>query len=139
MSQGNFEACAAFTLEAEGGYDADPADRGNWINGVLVGSNLGITAADVRQMYGWRFATTPDFMRSITPDFARRALRALYWNPVNGEALWPGLDLLVFDFGFNAGIGSSVEELQRLLRVDQDGDLGPLTLAAANAVDDRVQ
>lgn len=131
-----FDLCVPFTLAAEGGYDNDQSDPGNWCNGLLVGSNMGITAADVRTIYGNRFQITASFMKSLTKQFALRVLRLNYWNAVQAASLWPGLDLVVFDFGFNAGTATSIEELQRALGVTTDGIIGPKTLGAINAVSD---
>ena len=50
---------------------------------------------------------------------------------MRGWALWPGLDLMVFDAAVNCGVGTSVKQLQRRLRVVPDGTLGPVTAAAA--------
>jgi len=137
MAEGNFEPCSRFTFGAEGGYSDDPRDSGNWCNGLLVGSNRGITPADVRAVCGWRFSITREFMQALTLSFASRVLRSQYWNAVRGDALWVGLDLMGLDFGFNAGTGTFALEFQQILRVEADGIIGPQTLAAAQAVSDR--
>ena len=41
-----------------------------------------------------------------------------------------GLDLMLFDFGVNAGPGRAAKFLQKLLGVTQDGGIGPQTLGA---------
>ena len=132
--------CIPFTFQSEGGYSNDPTDGGNWKNGIVVGSNFGITWQDVVAAYGSNYPITAEFMRNITPDFAKKVMRIQYWNVVNAGNLWAGLDLMVFDFGFNAGNGTSAEELQVLLGFtgrNVDGDIGRMTVAAANAIGDK--
>jgi lysozyme family protein len=46
-----------------------------------------------------------------------------------------GVDLMLFDFGVNAGPRTSVKLMQRAVGVTADGSLGPQTLAAATATD----
>lgn len=66
---------------------------------------------------------------------SRGAAEALYlrdyWLPVRAEELEPGLGLLLFDAAVNAGPGQAVKLLQRVLSVEDDGRVGPVTLAAA--------
>ena len=42
------------------------------------------------------------------------------------------LALQLFDFGVNAGIGTAVKTLQRVLGVKVDGKIGPVTVSTAN-------
>ena len=140
MTVDRFPLCCNFTLSVEGGYSSDPTDGGNWMNGVVVGSNLGITWKDIKALYGDSFRITPEFMRNITPVMAKKVLRILYWNTTNSGNLWPGLDLVVFDFGFNAGIGISARELQIALGFtgdDVDDDIGPMTAGAAKKINNK--
>jgi lysozyme family protein len=59
-----------------------------------------------------------------------------YWQPVAGDSLPAGVDLLITDHAVNAGLGRARRLLQEVLRVKVDGDLGPKTLAAAWAAAD---
>ncbi len=69
------------------------------------------------------------------PDALVAALyRALYWQPVRGWALWPGLDLMLFDAAVNTGVGVATKQLQRLVGVAADGALGPVTALAAGSI-----
>ena len=141
MSIDRFKLCFPFTMSAEGGYSTDRSDSGNFMHGVLVGSKYGVTWQDIKTLYGERFTITADFMRNITPILAQKVYNILYWNVVSANSMWPGLDLVVYDFGVNAGIGTSAKELQIALGFTGDGVddiIGPKTLAAANSVVDRV-
>ena len=49
MTAANYNACISKVLEYEGGYQADPNDRGNWTSckigqGTNKGTNRGISA-----------------------------------------------------------------------------------------------
>ena len=61
--------------------------------------------------------------------------RSFYWDETRAFNLWPGLNLLVFDYGVNAGVETSVKSLQSLLHCAAiDGVAGPLTIAASNGL-----
>src|SRR6185437_13632357 len=56
-----------------------------------------------------------------------------YWNKMRCDALPSGVGLSVFDFGVNAGPGTSAQMLQwgaGLSGADVDGKIGPHTIAA---------
>jgi lysozyme family protein len=61
-------------------------------------------------------------------------LCAWFWKPA-GAGLPSGIDLIVFDFGITSGPARSVRFLQAALDLVQDGDIGPVTRAAAAAFD----
>jgi lysozyme family protein len=139
----NFHRCLSFTLGEEAGYQANRKDRGNWFDGVLVGTNLGISAPtlaiwlrehnDIRKP-----EQVAQVMRSLTIDMATAIYLARYWKPIDGDQLPAGIDLMLFDHGVNAGIETSVQLVQQLVRVAGDGVLGPITLRAIRAVNDQV-
>lgn len=116
-----FDAAVAFTLDAEGGLVDNPLDPGGL-------TNLGLTLADLRQAEGPR--ANDDDVRALTPDVARGLYRVLYWVPVNGVRLPPGVGLSVFDHAVDCGIRTSARILQRIVSVTADGWIGPQTLTA---------
>ncbi|HEY8288358.1 MAG TPA: glycosyl hydrolase 108 family protein [Acetobacteraceae bacterium] len=124
-----FDACLAFTLAEEGGFVNDPADPGG-------ATNKGITLATLRG-FTHEPALTADDVREIAPATVQAIYQAEYWNRMRCDAMPPGVDLMVFDHGVNAGPTRSVVLLQKSLGFDpvrQDGACGPRTLAAvANA------
>lgn len=64
--------------------------------------------------------------------------RERYWQPVRADELaWP-VGLVMFDSAVNSGVGAAVLQLQKALRVDADGKMGPRTLGAAAARGARV-
>ena len=122
-----FQACLAFTLAQEGGWSSDPYDPGG-------ATNRGLTMPDLLH---WNREATVDDLRAMPDDLVSALYRALYWMPVRGWALWPGLDLMLFDAAVNTGVGVATKQLQRLLHVPPDGALGVVTAQAARSVDDR--
>ncbi|HXW70394.1 MAG TPA: glycosyl hydrolase 108 family protein [Methylocella sp.] len=122
----NFEACLAVTLHAEGGYSNDPHDPGG-------PTNFGITQKVLEQWRGQ--PVSAEEVKELTRDEAKEIYRANYWLPMNCAKLPDGVDLEVFDFGVNAGPSRSIKRLQRLLGIKEDGSMGPMTLAAVNAID----
>ncbi|TPG58179.1 hypothetical protein EAH89_09490 [Roseomonas nepalensis] len=119
-----FEACLDHVLAAEGGFVNHPADPGG-------ATNLGITR---RTLSEFRDAeASEDDVRGLTRAEAREIYRARFWTPMRCAELPPGVDLMVFDFGVNAGPGRSLRLLQASVGVRADGSIGPVTLAAARA------
>lgn len=123
-----FLPCLAQVLGHEGGFVNDPQDPGG-------ATKMGITRATLAE---WRGApVTEEEVRALTEEEAREIYRARYWNPLRCDDLPPGFELMVFDFGVNAGPGAAARMLQRAVGVRADGAIGPVTLAAARAADPR--
>ncbi len=130
-----YDQCLAFTLAEEGGMSLNPHDKGNWLGGKLVGSNMGISAPTLALWL--RDAGLPSTPTAVAQAMQRMDIptasaiyRARYWNTILGDRLPAGVDLMVFDHGVNAGISASVRLLQGLLDTALDGVIGPHTLAA---------
>jgi hypothetical protein len=116
-----FQACVALVLKNEGGFVDDPEDPGG-------ATNMGITIGTLR---AWRGQpVTVEDVRNLSQQEARAIYRANYWNPLRCDDLPLGVDMVVFDFGVNAGIRRSAMTLQQVVGVAQDGIVGPETLAA---------
>mgnify|MGYP001180472072 CR=1 FL=1 len=137
--QTNFLPITDFTQKAEGLYQCLRSDPGNWTqggvgHGSLVGTMRGISAPTmVRWMGGNPANVTVKVMQSIDVPTFRAIANAFYWRPLNCDALPAGIDAMVFDFGFNAGIRNAARLLQIALcdaDVAADGDIGPRTIAA---------
>jgi lysozyme family protein len=112
----------------EAGYVNHPRDPGG-------PTNHGITIATLGAYLGRR--ATIEEVKTLSPAVASAIYIKNYWAPIRGDELWPGLDYAVFDFGINSGPSRAVKELQKLLRVGVDGNVGSKTLMALNGVNDR--
>jgi lysozyme family protein len=73
-------------------------------------------------------------MRDLPQETAKIIYRKKYWLPQFDQLAY-GLAFQLFDGSVNSGVGQSVRWLQRAVDVADDGDLGPVTLAAVLAAD----
>jgi lysozyme family protein len=123
----NFLACVPTILAAEGGFVDDPEDPGG-------ATNRGIT---MHQLSAWLGRPcTDDDVKALDEKTTREIYRTIYWNGARCDDLPVGLALEVFDLAVNAGVPRAVKVLQCCLGfapADQDGAIGPKTLAAAQA------
>lgn len=95
MAKAKFPACLAFTLKQEGGKSDDARDPGGR-------TNQGVTQATYDAWRASKGAAPADVF--LMPTNERDAIyRQNYWNAVNGDALRPGEDLVVFDYAVNSG------------------------------------
>lgn len=122
----NFDRCVAVTLTQEGGFCNNPADPGG-------ATNFGITLAALQTARGC--AVTAEDVRSMERGEALEIYRSNYWLPARCGDMPAGIDLMVFDFGVNAGPRTAVRSLQRLVGVKDDGSVGPVTLTALARAD----
>lgn len=122
----NFARSLASVLRHEGGYSNHPDDKGG-------PTNLGITLATFRKWVK-KDGTVAD-LKAMTREQAAKCYRAVYWNGIKGDDLPGGIDYATFDYCVNSGQGRAAKALQGVLGVEQDGLIGPVTLAAARAAD----
>lgn len=123
-----FDDAFAYVVGEEGVLSLDPDDKGNWTGGavgagVLKGSKYGVSAA-----------AYPDLdIANLSLYEARAIAQTRYWDPIHGDEIPYGAALCIFDFGYNAGDEESIRVAQRALGLRDDGECGPLTLAALKA------
>lgn len=118
----NFDLAFDRLLGHEGGYSNHPTDPG--------GETMYGVTARVARAQGYTGA-----MRDLPLSEAKRIAKAAYWDAVRADELPAGVRFDVFDTAYNSGTGQAVKFLQRALGVKADGQLGPVTLAAAAAMD----
>jgi lysozyme family protein len=121
-----FDLSIALVLQHEGGFVQHPRDPGG-------ATNFGITCGTLSRARG-RSASAED-VRQLTREEATSIYRRLYWNTVCADDLPPGLDLALFDLAVNSGPTRAVQMLQRIIGVEADGLIGPLTLRAVRKAD----
>lgn len=122
----NFDAALKAILHHEGGYVNHPADPGGM-------TNLGVTKRVWEEWVGHE--VDEKTMRGLTPEIVGPMYKAKYWDKIKGDDLPAGVDYCVFDAAVNSGPGRAVKWLQGCVGVDQDGGIGPKTLAAVAAFD----
>jgi len=108
---GDFHRCIDPILAEEGGLSNHAADPG------------GLTKYGISQ----RSYPTLD-IAGLTLAEAEALYRRDYWQPIHGDRLPDGLDLLMLDCAINQGPVTAIKLLQRALRIQADGLIGPMTL-----------
>lgn len=76
---------------------------------------------------------TKEELRNIPDSHLRDIYKTRYWDKARCGEWAPGVDLCVFDLAVNAGPSRAVKLLQKCVAVEQDGIVGPKTIAAVNA------
>lgn len=125
----NFAEALQKVLHHEGGFVNHPADPGGM-------TNLGVTKKVWEEWVG--HPVDEKQMRALTPADVASMYKTKYWDKVKGDELPTGVDYAVFDAAVNSGPGRAAKWLQACVGVEQDGGIGPKTLAAVAAVDPAV-
>ena len=79
----NFEQAILNTFKAEGGFQADPNDNANFVKGVLIGTNRGISASGYYD-YFKKVPTVLD-MKNLTVETAKQIFKGNYWDKIAGD------------------------------------------------------
>ena len=111
---GDFHRCIDRILAEEGGLSNHPHDPGGL-------TNYGISQRSYPQLD----------IAALTLDDAKALYHRDYWQPLHGDSLPSGLDLLMLDCAINQGVTTAIKLLQQALHIKDDGLLGPKTLTAA--------
>ncbi len=137
-----FEYCIGNTLKWEGGYSNDTADRGGE-------TYCGISRKYNPDWAGWKVIDAYKRVHGLERgevvagnkllnECVTDYYKAQYWNSINAEALLGEYFLpLLFDWYVHSG-AVATKALQALVGVKPDGNIGPKTIAAINAVDDKL-
>ena len=123
--QSNWQKAFEQMLASEGGFVNHPSDPGGM-------TNLGVTKATWENWVGRE--SDEKEMRGLTPEKVEPLYKKKFWDACRCDELPSGIDYLVFDFAVNAGCGRSAKVLQTAVGATPDGGIGPMTLAAVNAV-----
>jgi lysozyme family protein len=114
-----FEKAVAFVLNQEGGISD------------LAGDSGGLTK------FGISRRNHPDLdIASLTIEQSIEIYRTDYWGKLCCDQLPDGLDFLVFDAAANEGPARAAKLLQAVLKVTEDGVVGPSTIKAARNAPD---
>jgi len=134
-SDARLEASLSHVLQMEGGWSNDPHDPGG-------PTNQGITLSVFASHLGQRLdADSQDeliaALRRITPHTVREIYERRYWRPSRAVEMPAGLGLMHFDASVNHGLTGAARLLQEALGVEIDGEIGPVTLRAAQRQDEQ--
>lgn len=122
----------------EGGYVNDPDDPGGE-------TYKGVARKIFSKWSGWTIVDTakrqPGFPASLDKDVdLQEAIsdfyRVNFWDKINGDKITnQEIANSIFDFGVNAGTGTSASLAQLVVNVNSDGVIGNDSLTAINAFD----
>jgi len=114
-----------FVVGAEGGFGADPHDRGNWTtgkigHGVLKGTKYGISAMSYPN----------EDIANLTLDKAKAIYLRDYWQPTHCDEFDYPKAVVMFDCSVNQGVHRAIKFAQEAACVGVDGIIGPITIGA---------
>lgn len=122
-----FRSCLKLVLNSEGGNDDDKDDKGGR-------TGQGITQAEYTEWLKANGKPNADVFNMSAAD-RDQIYYDSYWLKVSGDSLPLPVAYAMFDAGVLSGVGYSRKLGQRVCGVKQDGQLGPISIAALNAVD----
>jgi len=128
----NYDTAFSMVIGHEGGFTEHRNDRGNWTSGIMGQGQLKGTK------YGISAMAYPSLdIKNLTLQQAKDIYKRDYWDKVSGDQLPPLVAFNVFDGAINSGIGRSARWLQMAVGATPDGAIGPATLRAVAAQDER--
>ena len=111
-------------IAREGGFVNHPDDKGG-------PTKYGITQATLAKWRGVPVAASQ--VEELTEEEAAKIYYKLYLTDTRVDhILDKNLQALVFDYAVHSGAARAIKDLQRVLGLKDDGEIGPLTLQAAN-------
>lgn len=129
----DFDWALAHVLEMEGGYTDDPHDPGGPTN---KGVTLAVFARHLGRSLGdHNRAALIDDLKRISQATVRDIYLTRYWTPSKAALLPAAVGLMHFDAAVNHGLRGAAELLQAAVRVEVDGEIGPITLGATTSSD----
>lgn len=113
-------------------YTNHPRDKGG-------PTKYGITLARLSDVRGREVSASE--VENLTREEAAQILKRFYWDPLQCDRMPIALAAMTYNAGVNSGPVRGAKFLQRALNnqgagLDVDGDIGPLTLTAANTCPD---
>lgn len=128
MTASNFERALVLVLKHEGGFVHHRKDPGG-------ATNKGVTQ---RVYNAWRTSqgSIHRSVKLITESEIRAIYRRQYWDAVRADELAPGVDYAMFDYAVNSGPSRAIKDLQKVLKVSQDGHFGIVTFTAVRGTND---
>lgn len=116
-------------LRWEGGFANDPYDRGG-------ATMKGITLTTFRQYYG--SGKTVSDLKNITDAQWGHIFKVGYWDKLKCDSFVnQSVANLLVDFGWMSGVAVAAKAIQIIVGVKADGIIGPKSIAAINAFNQR--
>lgn len=125
----NFMKAVTKVLEHEGGFVDHPADKGG-------ATNWGITQKVYENFIG--NPVSKDEMRIMPKGNAIAIYKEMYWDKVKGDFIKSyAKAFIIFDQAVNRGPKSAAKQAQKIAGVTVDGAIGPQSLKAINAFNEK--
>ncbi len=129
LADTHFDLALRHVLDMEGGWSDDPHDPGGPTNkGITLAVYARERAVEVTPE---NFASLKSALQAIPDALVRDIYLRRYWHPARCTDLRTALALMHFDAAVNHGVSAAARFLQEAIDVDVDGEIGPITLAAA--------
>lgn len=137
------EVIAFFSHEIEtweGGFQAYPQDVGNWANGVLIGTNRGVTPAALARHRSIPLSSvTRAMMVGLSlEEAAEIGYLGYYLEPGFDKIPWCEVTSAWVDAGWGSGPRTAIKHMQRIIGAGADGVIGPETQLAFDKYLERV-
>lgn len=116
----------------EKGYQAMPEDKGNYVEGDLVGTKYGISAPTLQKHLGKK--PTADDMKNLNLETAIDILENKYYKKPGIDKLPESIRKNVLDMSINAGPDRAIKLLQKQIGAKQDGIIGPETINKSSKI-----
>lgn len=115
VSKADFFKSQEMVKKGEGGYTDDKDDKGNWVDGKLIGTNFGISAPQLKDHLG-KTPSKKD-MENLSYDSALKIYKKKFWNRNNLEFLNnQSVANIIYDGVVNQGRGGTKKVLQNVLK-----------------------
>lgn len=100
----SFDKAIINTFKAEGGFQQDASDNANYVNGVLIGTNRGISAQGYYAYY--KKIPTVNDIKNLTVEQAKQIFKGNYWDKVGCDFIEnQSVAELMFQFVIGSGTG----------------------------------
>lgn len=131
----NFESIVQWVL-----YQEDDHRNPGIIKGLRDGAGmtrLGVTSRYHGHDVPAEFWTTMHFKEAVVA--AKQVYKNFFWNPIHGDEIpYDGVAACILSFAVNENPRVAVQALQRVLEVNPDGVLGPVTLHELGQKDPKI-
>src|SRR3990167_6174307 len=112
----DFNKAQELVKRAEGGYSNDPRDKGNWVDGILVGTNWGISAPVLKVYLG--HILTMEETKKLSYSTALEIYKKGYWNAIKGDQINDQkLAEMLYDTSVNQGSGKAIKYVKDSLDI----------------------
>ncbi len=116
----SFDKAILNTFKAEGGYQNDPHDNANYVNGILIGTNRGISAQGYYSYF--KRVPTVDQMKNLTVEDAKRIFKGNYWDKLACDFIAnQSVAELMFQFIIGSG-ASQISDIKDIANGIDDKD-----------------